>query len=551
MGDAAGPSIPPDAALSPRRGRAAILLFLAAGLLAAHHPLLLSGFRRTQGNLGDARMVNYILEHEYRWLIRRAGHERLWSPPVFHPAPNTLAYSETLLGAAPLYWVPRLAGFAPDTAYQLWLLAVSCLNYLAAFALLRRGFRFDLLPSCLGGALFAFANARIAHIGHPQLLPGFYLPLALLGAGRILGSPPPSGRRERVASWALFSGCVAAQVYTCFYTAWFFLLGLTIAVVAGASLSALRPRLLAVLRGQALFLLVSLFGAGLAVLPLATHYLSAAAEVGYREYAQVVPLLPRPQSWFFSGPQNWMYGWMSGLAPFRSLPAPYEQAIGFGFLTAALATAGLVLRRSTPAIRVLLLAAAATILLVTLWPGDLSLWKGVFHAVPGAGAVRAVARGGGLLLLPVAIGAAAFAQAAPWRRRWVWAACVACLAEQGATTETYDKIRAREEVAAVARSVDPRCAAFIYSVLQPGVPDWAESVPIKYHLDAMWAQLELGIPTLNGYSGHVPPGWAFKRAIVSRTPEENARLSELLREWLAGRGLDPARVCWTTADLSR
>ena len=535
-----------------RKDFLATAAFLAIGLGAAHHPILLSGFRETQGNLGDARYLNYLLEHTYRWAARSPAHDRLWDPPIFHPALNTFAYSETLLGAAPIYWLFRAVTFRPDSAFQLWLLAVSCLNFLGARLLLKRGLRFDVLPSCFGAFLYAFASARIAHVGHPQLLPAFYPPLAILALCRILEPAAASRpRRERLAWVGLLAGALVAQAYTCVYTAWFHLLGLAIGGVVALLIPACRRAILLAFRLHALELGAGIALAILALLPLGSHYLRAGAEVGYRDYSSILPLMPRLSSWVHPGPGNWLYGWMSRVPPFRDLPTPYEQALGFGLLTTAAAVAGLFLRRASPGYRVLGLSALATILLATLWPGGVSLWRIVFAVVPGADALRAVARVGNVLLLPVAIGAAAFVQSVPWNRWKVGLTVVVCLLEQGVTTETYDKERARADVAEIVKSVDRRASAFFYSVIQPGVPDWAESVPIKYHVDAIWAQLDLGIPTINGYSGHAPPGWAFKTGIVARTPGEHERLALRLQEWLSRNGLDPARVAWVTADLRR
>src|SRR3712207_6730919 len=103
------------------------------GLAMAHHPTLLSGFARIQGDPGDTRLNNYVLEHGYRWLSAAPGHERFWSPPIFYPAPNTAAYSDILLGVAPFYWFWRLVGLEADTAFQCWTLTVSSLNIVAAY----------------------------------------------------------------------------------------------------------------------------------------------------------------------------------------------------------------------------------------------------------------------------------------------------------------------------------------------------------------------------------------------------------------------------------
>ena len=62
-------------------------------------------------------------------------------------------------------------------------------------------------------------------------------------------------------------------------------------------------------------------------------------------------------------------------------------------------------------------------------------------------------------------------------------------------------------------------------------------------LDAMWAQMESGVPTVNGYSGNFPAGWQLLNPnVASETPEELWRTR--LDAWVARSGLDPARVCW-------
>ena len=76
------------------------------------------------------------------------------------------------------------------------------------------------------------------------------------------------------------------------------------------------------------------------------------------------------------------------------------------------------------------------------------------------------------------------------------------LLDQGVTTPTFNKDERRADVAAVARRVNRRRRAFYYSPRGAGIE------PNPYHLDAMWAGIETGVPTVNGYSGAGPPGWS-------------------------------------------
>src|SRR5271156_2661000 len=90
------------------------------GIIIAHHPMILSGFRRIQTDLADSRFIHYLLEHGYRWALREPVHRDFWSPPFFYPEPNAAAYSDALLGVGPVYWLWRALGASPDPAFALW-----------------------------------------------------------------------------------------------------------------------------------------------------------------------------------------------------------------------------------------------------------------------------------------------------------------------------------------------------------------------------------------------------------------------------------------------
>src|SRR5207248_331335 len=110
------------------KGLAVHTVVLALGLCSAFHPTLFSGFARVQTDPGDTLLNHYILEHSWRWLTQPDYAGTLWSPPFFAPTPLTLAYSENLLGTAPLYWLLRT--LCPELlAFQLWVMLVSALTF--------------------------------------------------------------------------------------------------------------------------------------------------------------------------------------------------------------------------------------------------------------------------------------------------------------------------------------------------------------------------------------------------------------------------------------
>jgi hypothetical protein len=164
----------------------------------------------------------------------------------------------------------------------------------------------------------------------------------------------------------------------------------------------------------------------------------------------------------------------------------------------------------------------------------------VFHWLPGANAIRAVSRIGIFLLFPASYALALFVEQAQGHRlRLVrLAAAVLSLLEQGRTASFFEKIPLRQKVDSLARRIDrKRCAAFFYSPSDPSRRvDYAQ-------LDAVWAYLASGVPTLNGYSGNAPPEWGLGDA-QSVTDADETRLAAAIGDWESLKGLSPQAVCW-------
>ena len=76
------------------------------------------GFTYVPGDLTDNRFNNFILEHFYLWVI--GTDSSYWSAAIFYPFPNTIAFSDNLLGTAPLYAGVRALGLDRETAFQVW-----------------------------------------------------------------------------------------------------------------------------------------------------------------------------------------------------------------------------------------------------------------------------------------------------------------------------------------------------------------------------------------------------------------------------------------------
>ncbi len=143
----------------------------------------------------------------------------------------------------------------------------------------------------------------------------------------------------------------------------------------------------------------------------------------------------------------------------------------------------------------------AMVVIVWIYQVD-SIWLSFYTIIPGGIGIRAVGRIVLILMIPAALGLASLLQYLA-QKQWTlaaWIVVLVCMAEQGVTTESFDAAANRAAIARVAQQVEPGREAFYY---RPG----PNPVFYIYHLDAMWASLVTGVPTINGYSGYNPLGW--------------------------------------------
>jgi hypothetical protein len=193
-------------------------------------------------------------------------------------------------------------------------------------------------------------------------------------------------------------------------------------------------------------------------------------------------------------------------------------------------------RRFRPPCRLMLRALLVCVPLVFIYHSDDCLWLMIYDKLPGGVGIRAVGRIVLILLIPAALGLAVLVQWLVRRRRYIAAAivCVTCTLEQGVTTKSFDAAASRRTIAHLAQQVDPSRPAFYYHPCPD--PDF-----FRTQLDAMWASLATGVPTINGYSGYFPPDWSgfftggFDKLIEPR---------EVLDNWERGRQLSRDQVQW-------
>ena len=178
-------------------------------LLAIVHtwPLVTAPGTLSRNDNGDAQLNEWILA----WVAHQLPYApaRLFHANIFHPARDTLAYSEPLIVpamlGAPIWWL----GGSPVLLFNVVLMLGFVLTAWAGYALVYEWTR-DRAAGLLAGSVFAFNTHTLTRIAHVQAIHAWGLPLALLATDRLI-----VGARVRDALW--LAVWMAAMAYTSGY----------------------------------------------------------------------------------------------------------------------------------------------------------------------------------------------------------------------------------------------------------------------------------------------------------------------------------------------
>jgi hypothetical protein len=258
-----GPRYPPWLR-SAAGERIAVLAGFVALALAWTWPLALRPGSTMAAPFGDPLLNAWILGWDADRL--RHGLSGLWTAPPFYPYPDTLAYSEHLLGIAiplaPIYW---LTGNAVLT-YNIALIGSFALAG-AGMYLLARDLTGRRDAAVLAALAFMWSPYRAPQITHLQVLVNGWMPIALWALHRYFAS----GSRRALA------GFVAAFVVQGLSNGYFlFFLAVPVAIVAIVELVRHRDRLPA----HALHMASAAIAIGLLIAPVAAAYLRVKREQG-------------------------------------------------------------------------------------------------------------------------------------------------------------------------------------------------------------------------------------------------------------------------------
>lgn len=490
-----------------RRTVAGTLAAMFVGLVGIAYfnaQFLLSGLARFEGDHGDGRFIALITSH---WADPSQFPGGWTDLGMFFPATGTIAYSDTFLLygviAAPLNWWG--VGILP--ALQWTLMIVSALTYGSTVAFLRWGPRAPWFVAIAGGVLVSFANSFALAFAHPQLQSvtlGSVVLLLLLASRR-------SRRLWATALWALLAGAALILIAaSTFYAGWLLIFGLGVTFLVALVL-------LLATGWRTTWARLACTGGGLAVGALVvlpffwTAYGPSIQSGAARSLSDALGSTLRWSELVQVSETNLVWGGLisrtfAEVRPYEFwfAPTPLLVALALGLTVWALWT------QRHVAWSVVGASFALTGFLVWLIPVNMfgfSLWQIAYH-LPGASAFRALGRVELLatFLLAVAVGILSARLARSGSRAWRTAltvALVVVMVEQVNVVERQQYSDLISSPGKVVAAPPEECEVFI--ALNPtwSISGFAEQI------DALAVSRITGLPTINGYSGWSPEGWAL------------------------------------------
>lgn len=498
------------------RGDRRLLLVAAVGLLsvaAFFRFQLLSGFARTFGDINDGFIEIAILEH---WNNVLHGRER-WADVLYYfPTGGALGYNDGYFLYGAIHALFRTLGFDLFVSAEAVNIIVRAVGYASFYAAGRRLLDLDWRWAMLGAVIFTLSNNAFIHVGHAQLLGVSFAPLfAILLHG--LMTSLRAERRLPVLGWGfalatLFSSWLMTGFYMAWYCGLFGLFTLLFLAILGAPAELLRGGL----RHWPLLLAIALLFA-VESMPFLSLYMPKARETGMYDYKAVLLYFsPSPVDILHIGRSNWLFGWWDELVArlFRpDYPRYSEHTTGFPPVILATFVGALIwLCRKGRVLLCALAMATVASWAMFLHYGPFTAYSLIYGLIPGARAVRVVARYQTFLAAPLIALVVAFlaAQSGRWNRL-VLAGLALLLVVEEINLGPPLGIDRKDQLARLAAIPPPPagCRAFYITrndtaYLHPDVP--AEGF-YRHSADAMLLAELLHVPTINGYASLQPPDY--------------------------------------------
>ncbi len=383
-----------------------------------------------------------------------------------------------------------------------------CVLCFAAFAALALRLKLHPWLAATGAMLFAFGFHRAQLVNHQQLLPHFFLPLAVWAAWEFV-------MRPTVAKLAALAACVFMQILCGIYLGWFLCMSLAILVPMLVLIDPSRAKeLLKFIRRRGLIGgSILLIFAGLTASTFWPYHQQQNRTGGYT-WEMIQQFLPPPSAFLPPWRSEQARG---GMVDGSAFVAPAIPLLGFVFFTALAGVSPILILRARrrDAVSGLGVAAIITGIALTLlcmrWPTYGSIWWFVYRFIPGGHAIRAVSRIDltifFFLTLAIVIGLEHLLQrfSSPTTRNMlaIGIAIILCSEQWVNGLPSFDTRLWEQETSELRDLISSGGEVGYVAFYTPADPLHFFSMQVS----AMWAGLEANKPVVNGYSGWNPPNY--------------------------------------------
>jgi hypothetical protein len=501
---------------SALRSAAAVLGVFLVLTAVLTYPLSLEPGARALPLSADTRLFLWTLS----WDVHAVLHQplRLFDANIFHPEPRTLAYSEHLLGSALVGAPFLLASDNPVLALNVVVLLSCVLSGAGAFFLARE-LGIGAAGAFAAGVIFAFAPPRFTRLAQVHLATVQWIPFCLAFVHRYLRE---RRRRDLLAAIAFFT----AQSLTSGHGGLFLLLSL---LALGAYRLARRtlPPLRALVRDVGIAGLLLLAVNVAFVVP----YFRVQRELGLRRtIGAVYDWVPNAAS-FLASPTHVDQALLSLAPPLARAVADAKAYMFPGWLTLLLVLALLALWRR----RAMDARAGGTdvgfyglLAVLSIWASlgpPFGLYTLLYRALPGFDLIRVPSRLAILTLLAFAVLAGAglariVERLRPRAQTAAGAALVLLLVVEFAAFPLNAPAYAIE-VGELDRWVAGRPRPFVVAELPVAPPSDAVGTA-RHNSHYMLHSMLHWQPTVNGYSGFLPPRHEMLFDQLTRFPDEGS-----------------------------
>lgn len=486
------------------------------------------------GDDGDGKLCTLITEHWYQVLKGQKSFDTLG---IFYPLQGTIAYSDMMLGYAPVYCILRALHFNMFFSYKWTLIIYHVFGALTMYGMLHHGLKVRREWAVIGTISFSISSGYAMMLLHTQLVIISLVPLMLWFVIGFVDALYKGNRlRKNICALAAVF-MMGVLMYTGWYVAFFTILFIIFFIICYCVVSLCGKKSIFIKQVKEFFnkigwdILLYIVFALFIIVPFLMLYIPVLKLNGGRVYEGIVCFIPQFVDLINVTPYNLCMGWMFDTLHLADRSLTSEVWQGYSLITwllfLVLSVCGLQKMQKKSEVRIMsfsVLLAVLFSILFTVQIGEegFSLWYWIFKLIPGAASIRAVGRYLLFLLIPVSILIAVFGS----RCSDAWMAKLTeKYRDHKAVTAGYgiavlllfalmfmgsimqDGVMARwsetEELQFLSEVPPPPsdCESFFVMVNGQSENGW-----IGYNVQAMAIAAYYSLDTLNGYTGVFPDG---------------------------------------------